>query len=199
MPPEYPLIDVEEYLLLDRHSEEKRYEYLDGELRMLAGGSTYHSRIIANLTGILYGLLKGGPCNIYNTDIRLQLSESRYVHPDVTVSCDERDNELDDMIRYPRLIIEVLSPSTEAVDRGKKFISYQECATLQEYLMVDSQSIRIEVYQRDADGWKFHTYGPGSTVELKNSNIQFLVDDLFRGMLLSSKRNAKNRKKIYME
>jgi Uma2 family endonuclease len=181
-------------MLLDRHSEEKRYEYLDGELRMLAGGSNYHSRIIANLTGILYGLLKDGPCNIYNSDIRLQLSESRYVHPDVTVSCDQRDNELDDMIRYPRLVIEVLSPSTEAVDRGKKFIYYQECSSIQEYMLVDSQSIRIEVYQREGDGWKFHTYGPDSTIELDSSGIQFLVGDVYRGMKLSGKRNVRNRK-----
>ena len=192
--PEYPLIDVEDYLHLDRHSQDRRYEYLDGELLMLAGGSTYHSRIIANLTGILYSFLKEGPCNVYNSDVRLQLSESRYVHPDVTVSCDPRDNELDDMIRYPRLIAEVLSPSTEALDRGKKFLYYQECATLQEYIMVDSQSIRVEVYQREGDGWKFHTYGPGSTVVLENSSIQFLVNDLYQGMKLPDVREDKNRK-----
>ena len=167
--PEYPVIDVEDYLLLDRNSKEKRYEYLDGELRMLAGGSTYHSRIIANLTGILYSALRGSSCRLYNSDIRLQLSASRYVYPDVTVSCDRRDQELSDMIQYPRLIVEVLSPSTEIIDRIKKFAYYRECPTVQEYVMVDSQSILIEIYRREDDGWKFYTFGSGSTIKFSES------------------------------
>jgi len=73
--PEFPMISVEDYLTLDQASKEARYEYIDGELRMLAGGSTHHSIIIANLTGILYGSLRGNPCRAYNSDIRLQLSD----------------------------------------------------------------------------------------------------------------------------
>lgn len=91
--PEYPMISVEDYLMLDHNSKDARYEYLDGELRMLAGGSVYHPLIAANVTGLLYGHLRGKPCRVYNSDIRLQLSQSRYVYPDVTVSCDQRDLE----------------------------------------------------------------------------------------------------------
>ena len=192
--PEYPVIDVEDYLLLDRNSKEKRYEYLDGELRMLAGGSTYHSRIIANLTGILYSALRGSSCHLYNSDIRLQLSASRYVYPDITVSCDRRDEELSDMIKYPRLIVEVLSPSTEIIDRIKKFAYYRECPTVQEYMMVDSQSILLEIYRREDDGWKFYTFGPGSTIKLASLDVSFSIDELYEGMNLSGNRDNKNKK-----
>jgi len=192
--PEYPFIDIEDYLILDRNSKEKHYEYFDGILRMLAGGSTYHSRITLNLASALHGLLGEGSCYVYSSDIRLQLSESRYVYPDITVSCDPRDDKLDDMIQYPRLIVEVLSPSTEAFDRGKKFLYYRECATLQEYIMADSQSILIEVYRREDDGWKLHTFGPGTTVKLESLNIRFAVDTIYKGMQLSELRNNKSRK-----
>ena len=193
--PKYPIMDVEDYLLLDRNSKSACYEYIDGELRMLAGGSNYHSAIIANLTGILTGRLESGPCWVFNTDIRLQLSESRYVHPDVTVSCDERDQELDDMIHYPCLVVEVLSPTTEASDRGEKLFYYQECPTIQEYVLVDSQSIRIEVYHREEDGWKLHTYGPETTLKLETLEIQFPIGADYRGMKLTGSRNKRELKK----
>ncbi len=192
--PNYPMMSVEDYLILDRGSKETRYEYLDGDLRMLAGGSTYHSMITANLTGILYGLLSDSPCRVYSPDIRLQLSESRYVYADVTVSCDQHDQELDDMVSHPRVVIEVLSPSTEATDRGKKFLYYRECQTVQEYLMVDSQSILIEVYRREEDSWKLHTFGPGNTIKLESLDVQFSVDAVYRGMQLPQTRKNEKRK-----
>ena len=191
--PQYPIIDPEDYLTLDRNSKEKRYEYFDGELRMLAGGSTYQSRIIANLTIAIGRSLGNNSCNIYNSDIRLQLSESRYVYADIAVSCDQRDQGLDDMIRYPCLIVEVPSPTTEATDRGKKFIHYQECPVVQEYVMADSQSIRIDVYHREEDGWKLHTYGPGNIVMLDSLDIQFPIDMIYQGMQLTENRNNKKR------
>jgi Uma2 family endonuclease len=148
--PEYPNIPIEDYLTLDHNSANARYEYLDGELRMLAGGSVYHSIIAANITGILYGLLgNNSPCTVYNSDIRLQLSKSRYVYPNVTISCDQRDQEQGDTIQYPRIVIEVLSPSTEITDRIKKFAYYRECQSVQEYIMIDSQKISVEIYRRE--------------------------------------------------
>jgi Uma2 family endonuclease len=192
--PKHQNISLEDYLTLDQNSKEARYEYLEGELTMLAGGSTYHSAIIANLTITIGRLLENSSCWIYNSDIRLQLSENRYVHPDLTVSCDQRDQELDEMIHYPCLVIEVLSPSTEAIDKIKKLAYYQECPTIQEYLMVDSQSIRIELYHREEDGWKFHTYGPGSTVKLESLGIQFPINDIYRRMKLTATRRTENRK-----
>jgi len=190
----YPTIDVEDYLILDKNSKHARYEYLDGELRMLAGGSPYHSAIIANLTIAVGRFLQDSSCWIYNSDVQLRLSETRYVHPDVTISCDERDHESEEAIQYPCLVIEVLSPSTEAIDKIKKLAYYQECPAIQDYVMVDSQSIRIEVYHRENDGWKFHTYGPESVITVESLDIQFPIKDIYRGMKLTGIRNNKSKK-----
>src|SRR5713226_1892094 len=116
--PSRSAMSIEEYLHLDSSSIETRYEYIDGHVRMLAGGTPDHAKIGANTIGVLYGLLEGTACSVYTSDVRVCLSETRYVHPDVSVSCDARDQDQEDMIQYPCLIIEVLSPSTEAYDRG---------------------------------------------------------------------------------
>lgn len=185
-------IDIEDYLILDKHSVEAHYEYLDGVLRMLAGGSNYHSVIIARLTSVIDGHLEDGPCWTFNSDVRLQLSESRYVHPDLTVSCDPRDQSEQDEIHFPKLVVESLSPTTEDVDKGFKIFAYQECPTIQEYMLVDSLSIRIVIYRRK-DGWRLHEYGPGDTVRLESIDLEFPINRIYRGMNLTGTR--KNKKK----
>ncbi len=180
--PEYPLIDVEDYLLLDQKSKDVRYEYLDGELRMLAGGSIYHSLIAANVTGILHAALRKSSCRVYNSDIRLQLSQSRYVYPDVTVSCDERDHGPGDTIHYPRVVFEVLSPSTEVIDRIKKLAYYRECPTIQEYVMIDSQKKLIEMYRREEDGWMLQATDQKNALLLKSLGINLSVEEIYEGV-----------------
>ena len=182
--PEYPMISVEDYLTLDRHSQEARYEYLDGELRMIAGGSIYHSLIATNVVGILYGLLRGSPYRVYNSDVRLQLSPSRYVYPDITVSCDQRDQEPGETIHFPRVIIEVLSPSTEVIDRIRKFAYYRACPTVQEYVMIDSQKILVEIYRREEDGWLLQTLGPQDQLVFKSLGKQIPIEAIYEGVKL---------------
>jgi Uma2 family endonuclease len=159
---------------------------------MLAGGSADHSTITANLTGILYGLLRGGPCKVYNPDMQLQLSESRYVFPDVTVTCDPRDEAPEDsQTHYPTVVIEVLSPSTETTDRGKKLLYYQAHPTIQEYMMADSQSILIEIYHREKSRWIFSTYKLEDEVQLESLGIRFPVCDVYeRTGLLRKHRSS---------
>ena len=183
--PEYPMISVEDYLTLDRNSKEKRYEYFDGELRMLAGGSTYHSTIMINVTSLLHGLLRGSNCRVHGSDMRVQLSKTRYVFPDATVTCDQRDHEFGDILRYPKVVIEVLSPSTEATDRGKKFTLYRECPTVQEYMMVNTQDMQVEVYHRNEGKWTLSPFGPGSVIELESLNIRFPIEEVYEGLNLT--------------
>src|SRR5579872_2407198 len=173
-------VSVEDYLILSRNSKDARYEYLDGELRMLAGGSPDHSIIIANLTTIIKGPLKGSSCRVYNSDVQLKLSEKRYIFPDITISCDERDKNQKETIRYPRVVVEVLSPSTEGTDRGKKAAYYRACPTIQEYVMVDSQEIFIEVHRRE-ERWTINTFESGDTVMLESLGIQFPIEDAYEG------------------
>lgn len=186
---EYPTIQVDDYLALDQRSQNTRYEYLEGELRMLVGGSADHSTVTTNFTGILHRLLEDGDCKVYNSDMQLQLSESRYVYPDVTVSCDPRDQEPEDnRIHYPTLVVEVLSPSTEGVDRGKKLLYYQAHASIQEYVLADSQSILVEVYHRRGKNmWTFMTYQLGDEIELESLGVRFGVSDVYRKTALIRK------------
>src|SRR5450432_2706584 len=177
---EYPTIHINDYLALDQNSLDARYEYLDGELRMLAGGSADHSTITTNLTSMLHGLLKGGPCKVYNVDMKLQLSESRYVYPDITITCDPRDQEPEDnRTHYPSVVVEVLSPSTETVDRGKKLLYYQAHPAIKDYILIDSQSILVQVYHREKSRWTLSTYKLKEEVPIEGLEIQFSVRDAY--------------------
>src|SRR5437868_7807482 len=181
----YSVMSVEDYLILSRNSKDTRYEYLDGELRMLAGGSPDHSIIIANLTATIKGPLKGSQCRVYNSDVQLQLSAKRYVFPDITVSCDQRDRNQKETIRYPCVVVEVLSPTTEATDRGKKAAYYRACSTIQEYIMVDSTEVLVEVHRREEERWTINTFEPGETIILESLGIRFPIEEAYEGTSLA--------------
>lgn len=178
-------MSVEDYLILNRNSKDIRYEYLGGDVRMLAGGSPDHSIIIANLTSAIKGPLKGSQCRVYNSDVQLQLTEKRYVYPDITISCDERDRNQREMIHYPIVVVEVLSPTTEAIDRGKKAAYYRTCPTIKEYMMVDSEEVFVEVHRLEEGRWTINNYEPGDTIQLESLGIQFLIEDAYEGTSLS--------------
>ncbi|MBV9259203.1 MAG: Uma2 family endonuclease [Ktedonobacteraceae bacterium] len=177
--PEYPFMDVKDYLALDEKAISVRYEYIDGRLLMLAGGSPDHSIIATNIASILHAALRKTPCTVYNSDIHFKLSESRYVHPDVTVGCDERDRSKKDNIQYPRLIIEVLSPGTENVDKGEKLEMYLDYPSIEEYILIASQKKIVEVYHRDEDTWVSRIYKPGSIIHLKSINVSVPFEDIY--------------------
>jgi len=172
--PQHPSMSVEDYLTLDRSSAEARYEYIDGFVTMLAGGTLDHATIGANIISILRHLLRGSGCRVFTSDARVRLSRTRYVYPDATVSCHEQDRGQNDMVQSPRLIVEVLSPSTEDYDRGRKFSYYRECSTIQEYLLIDAQRPMIEVYRRERqDLWILRTFHPGDEIELVHLGVRF--------------------------
>jgi len=183
--PHRQTMSVEEYLDLDRSSIETRYEYIDGYVRMLAGGTPDHAKIAANFIGVLYGPLESSSCSIYTSDVRVCLSETRYVYPDVAVSCDVRDQEQDETIQYPCLIVEVISPSTEAVDRGRKLAYYRQCATIREYVLVDSQRPSVEVFRREKNNfWTYRVFESGDDVELVSLGVRFPLAKLYRNVIL---------------
>ncbi|MEO6889929.1 MAG: Uma2 family endonuclease [Ktedonobacteraceae bacterium] len=177
--PEYPSIDVKDYLALDEKASTVRYEYFDGHLRMLAGGSPDHSIIATNIASIFHNALRRTPCTVYNSDIRFKLSESRYLHPDVTVGCDERDKGRKDNIAYPRVIVEVLSPGTENVDKGEKLDMYLDYPSTEEYILVGSQKKLVEVYYRDGDTWVSRRYKLSSIIQLKSIDVSISFEDIY--------------------
>jgi Uma2 family endonuclease len=177
-------MSVEEYLELDRNSQDGRYEFIDGIVTMLAGSTTNHSRICVNMVSQLHDVLRGNPCEVFNSDLRVSISRTRYVYPDASVSCDPHDLESEgDIIYSPRVIIEVLSPSTEAKDRGKKFGYYRSCPSIREYVLISTQEPAVDVYRRATDNlWTLHPFGPDDEIELKSLNIRFPIATLYENI-----------------
>ena len=169
-----PLMTVAEYLEYERTSQIK-HEYLAGRLYAMAGGSRAHGVIAVNILTLLRSHLRGGTCRVYSPDVKLQVSKAHYVYPDASVGCDARDRANDgheDVVRYPKLAVEVLSPSTEAYDRGGKFALYREKDTLREYVLVAGDQHAVEVYRRGTDGlWTLHPFGLADHLTLESIGL----------------------------
>lgn len=140
-----------DYLKFDRSSDE-RYEFINGDIVAMSGGSERHARIIMNTAIDLGKQLEDRPCSVYGSDIRVRLLPGRYyAYPDVTVVCGAVQlvsDEYRDILLNPTVIIEVLSPSTEAYDRGEKFARYRALESLQEYVLIAQDRAQIERYAR---------------------------------------------------
>ena len=164
---------VEQYLTLDRTSQDVHYEYIDGIVTMLAGGTINHSRICVNIVSELRIALRGKLCQVFNSDLKVGISATRYVYPDVSVSCDQRDlKEKGDIIYSPCVVIEVLSPHTAATDRRQKFTYYRACPSVQEYVLVSTDEQAVDVYRRASEKlWTLHLFGPNDEIELKSISV----------------------------
>lgn len=184
--PRRQTMTVEEYFDLEKNDPDRGYEYEDGQVSMMAGGSPPHSIISHNLGRILGNLLEDSPCIVYSPDIYFQVAEDCYLHPDVTVSCHAQDAVSIKVIQYPCLVAEVLSPSTEARDRGIKFELYRACPTIQEYLLVNPEMFKIELFRREKNHlWTILTYKAGEYLELTSLGVRFLVDDVYKKVRFS--------------
>ncbi len=145
----------EQYLEMERKAERKS-EYWNGEIVAMAGGSKQHSLISVNVSGELRARLKDKPCLTYSSDLRVQVSPTRYFYPDISVVCGEPEftGEEGDVLTNPTVLVEVLSPSTEDKDRGIKFAFYRQMETLTDYVMVSQEEARVEHYARqDNNHW----------------------------------------------
>ena len=177
----------EEYLAWEREADTK-HEYLDGEVFDMAGASLAHNLIVSNLVGELRTRLKGRPCQVYPSDLRLQVTETGlYTYPDVMVVCGQPvlADEKQDTLLNPKVIFEVLSPTTEASDRTWKLAHYRHLESLAEYVMVAQDRFQVEQYVRQPDGaWLFREYqSPDDTLrfpslgcEIPLSEIYYLVE-----------------------
>lgn len=146
---------TEEYLARERMAEAKS-EYLGGEILAMAGASRAHNLITVNLSRELSQQLRGRPCEAYSADMRVRVRETGlYTYPDVVVACGDiqfEDDQVDTLLN-PVVVIEVLSPKTEAYDRGEKFAHYRRLESLQEYVLVAQDKMRVERYVRQGDQW----------------------------------------------
>jgi Uma2 family endonuclease len=165
-------ISAEEYLEQEREAEFKS-EYYTGEIFAMSGASRRHNVVTTNITSEIRRQLKGGSCEVYASDMRVEVSDHHYVYPDVVVACGEirfKDGREDTLLN-PTVIIEVLSPSTEKHDRGLKLREYQTLESLQEYLIVSQDKPHIERYHRQPDGNWLATQAKDMTDEVFLSSI----------------------------
>ncbi|MCC6363505.1 MAG: Uma2 family endonuclease [Bryobacterales bacterium] len=151
----------EEYLAVERAAE-IRSEFYEGEMFAMSGGTHVHSRLQVRMISELEARLTGGRCTVYSSDLRIKISETGlYTYPDVSVVCGRplfADDRKDSLLN-PSLIVEVLSPSTESYDRGRKFEHYRPVETLRDYILVSQDRVLVEHYARqEAAAWLLRTY-----------------------------------------
>ena len=163
----------EEYLKREETSPIK-HEYSDGQAYAMAGTTDTHNTIALNLASLIRNHLRGTDCRVYFADIKAKIEKrNRFYYPDLLVTCDPKDRETATYKCFPKLIIEILSDSTEAFDRGDKFNDYQTLDSLQEYVLVNSKQQRIETYQRDTQNrWLYQSYTPiNPTMQLASIHL----------------------------
>lgn len=182
-----PTLTPEEYFVWEEQQRD-RHEYLNGEVYAMSGGTINHSEISINFGAVLKAHMRGSGCKVLNSDARANIFETTdYVHPDLSVTRDERDKTTKQFIIYPCLVVEVLSPSTEAYDRGNKFKWYRQNPSLQEYVLVDSEAISIEIFRRTAqDAWQILNYQAGDSVELQSVDLTFPIEAIYEDIVFDS-------------
>ena len=175
-------ISEQDYLELERASS-IRHEYADGEIFAMSGGTIEHSSVVASIGGEIRAALQGGRCRVLTSDMRINIpATGRYVYPDGSIGCARPQfvDEHRDTLVNPRVIIEVLSDSTEGYDRGDKFAQYRSVASIEEYVLASQKEPKIEVFTRQADAsWMLRVYGPGERVALKSLECVIEVDRVY--------------------
>lgn len=177
------LLTPEEYLVIERKAEYKS-EYFAGEMFAMAGASKRHNLIVSNMIRILGTQLLDSNCNVYNSDMRVKIEKfDKYTYPDVVIAGEEErfEDEYEDTLFNPLVIVEVLSDSTEAYDRGKKFEYYQSIPFFVEYLLVTQATYRIEQYIRQDDReWTYSAfYNEDDNIQLKMIECHLILKDVY--------------------
>jgi len=164
-----------------------RYELIDGIVYDMTGSSPEHGKITGNIFSLIHAhIRRKGPCEVYQ-DQYVKIPNAPTVVPDVVVTCDRADWDKDKRlrpfkIRSPRIVVEVLSPSTEKYNRKEKFARYQSCPTFEVYILLSQDEPHVEVYRRTT-GWKQEHFSVGQTIRLDQIGLDLLVDDIYEGVL----------------
>jgi Uma2 family endonuclease len=183
-------VSPEEYLLRERAAIEKS-EYFNGQIYAMAGASHRHGVLTGNCSGLLWAQLRGKPCEVHTSDLRVHIAATgAYVYPDVSVACDpEVDTSCGDNLLNPKLIIEVLSRSTEAHDRTDKWAHYQEIPSLDHYLIIWQDQMRIVHYRRHGGSWLMTTFACADDVVLLDAiGCELRLSDVYERIDFHSAR-----------
>ena len=179
-----PDLTYSEYLAYEQASY-KKHEFINGQAYAMAGASEDHNVISSNLVALIRPHLRGKPCRVFFSDMKLTIASANNAtyYPDVMVVCDRTDS--DPYVKQkPCLLIEVLSPSTAMLDRREKLFNYQKLASLQEYVLVSQSEIKVELYRRDPEGWLVQSLSVGDSLQLQSIDLAIALSDIYEDVEL---------------
>lgn len=175
-------LSLEEYLAWE-NSQTERNEFWRGEVFAMVGGKRGHGRVIANLIRHLGNHLDNTSCQAFSENMKVQVAQDAVLYPDVFVTCDREFSADQTVFTAPILVIEVLSPSTQAYDRSRKFAIYRRIESLREYGLIDPETRRVEIFRPGDDGlWNLLDMSDEAAIELASVDCRIALDDLFKGM-----------------
>jgi len=179
-PAEHLHMTADDFLAWEQIQVEK-HEFVAGEVFAMVGTRREHVVVSGNIFAALKQHLRGTPYHAYIADLKLRVEAAdAFFYPDVMVSCHPNDNKAEQFISYPTLIVEVLSDSTAAYDRGGKFVAYRSLESLQEYVIVDIDARRVECFRRTTDNeWLLHDYYGNVNCEFQSLGISLALADIF--------------------
>ena len=185
----YPKMNTSTYLKWERRQDYK-HEYVDGDVFAMAGASARHNSILANLIGNIQPFLKGKTCRVYPSDLRVFVkSKESFFYPDASIICGEPEladefDSIKDTVKNPAVIFEILSPSTENYDLGKKFFFYMQITSLKEYITIDSAKMHIRVGRRQHDNsWTFEELtNKDDSLSIQTIQQQILLSDIYEAV-----------------
>ncbi len=179
-----PKMTADQYLTWEP-SQEVRHEFVEGNVYAMTGGTLPHNDIAINLLMVLRPPIRAQGCRINIADVKVKVSASTYRYPDLVVSCDERDQTALQALQYPKLIVEVLSAGTEALDRGDKFQEYRTLASLEEYVLISSTQVNVEIYRRgEGRLWLYTAYQATDIIPLVSVGFELPIALLYEGVSL---------------
>ncbi len=179
-----PALDPDAFLAWER-LQLVRHLYFRGDVFAMAGGSPRHSRLASRIIARLDAALGGGACDVHTSDLRLGLDEGHFVYADAVVVCRPLvlRPRTTDVVTNPRVVIEVLSKSTESYDRGAKQAGYLALASVEHFALVSQRERRVEVYTREPDAsFRFRVHGPGGVARLERLAVTLDIDELYAGV-----------------
>ncbi len=180
LPQSQAIFDAEAYLAWEAEQPE-RSEYIGGEVFAMVGVRREHATVTLNLGTLLRQHLRGSPCLAFVADMKLRVEQAdAFFYPDAMVTCDAHDRRAELFVEHPKLIVEILSDSTAAFDRGAKFAAYRKLAALEEYVLVDIAVRRVEVFRRQpGEEWLLHDYGGEAAFPLDSVGLTLTMEQVF--------------------
>lgn len=178
------VLSAEAFLAFENTSPD-RHEFVSGEVFLMTGGTQRHNRIALNLATALLTHLAGKPCQVFFSDVKLRVERAdAYYYPDVMVACGPQHAAANEALAVhdPKLLIEVISPSTETIDRREKLLAYRQLPSLSEYVLVGQERRQVEIYRRDGDiAWRYFSIEESGAAEFGCVDLQISLEQIYAG------------------